>query len=40
MTKHEKDYYKYKQIKYEKILKNLQKTLDKSTKVWYNKYTK
>ena len=29
MTEHERKYYEYKRIKYENILKNLKKTIDK-----------
>lgn len=29
MTEHEKKYYEYKRIKYENIMKNLQKSIDK-----------
>lgn len=34
----EKQFYKYKKLKYKNILKNLKKTIDKSIKVWYNNY--
>ena len=40
MSEHLKNYYEYKRIKYENILKNSQKTIDKSTEVCYNKGTK
>ena len=36
----EQEYYKYKKIKYENILKNLKKDIDKSIKVCYNNYRK
>ena len=40
MSEHLKKYYEYKRIKYQNILKNSQKTIDKSTEVCYNKDTK
>lgn len=36
----EQEFYKYKKIKYENILKELKKSIDKETKVCYNKYIK
>lgn len=40
MSEHLKKYYEYKRLKYENILKNFQKPIDKSTEVCYNKGTK
>ena len=40
MSEHLKKYYEYKRIKYQNILKNSQKTIDKSENVCYNKDTK
>ena len=40
MSEHLRKYYEYKRIKYQNILKNLQKPIDKSEKVCYNKDTK
>ena len=37
---HEKLYYNYKRIKYENILKNYKKGIDKPNKMCYNKNTK
>jgi hypothetical protein len=38
MTEYERMYYEYKRIKYENILKELKKSIDKQNKVCYNKY--
>lgn len=40
MTKHEKNFYEYKRIKYENILKELKKSIDKFPKLCYNKYVR
>ena len=34
----EREFYQYKRKKYENILKELKKSIDKSIKVWYNNY--
>ncbi len=40
MTEHQRLYYKYKALKYQNILKNYQKGIDKSNEMCYNKDTK
>lgn len=36
MKNYDNMYYEYKRKKYEEILKNLKKSIDKLKKVWYN----